>query len=149
MAKLGTSLILTISVLLPLAALASPPREHIDQALVRFVSAINSGDAATVASLYSANAALLPPDAARVNGRAGIQAFWQGVIDAGITIDSLRAVEVEARGDMAYEVGGFELSVPGESGTTKVTGKYIVVWKRSGHTWQLHRDIWNMTPTAE
>jgi len=25
----------------------------------------------------------------------------------------------------------------------KIDGKYIVIWKRSGHTWQLYRDIWN------
>jgi len=57
--------------------------------------------------------------------------------------DELRPVEVDANGDMAGEVGIFTLSVPGENGPTKVAGKYIVIWKRSGHTWQLHRDIWN------
>ncbi len=57
--------------------------------------------------------------------------------------DDVHAVEVDSRGDIAGEVGVFILSVPGDSGMTKVPGKYIVIWKRSGHTWQLHRDIWN------
>jgi ketosteroid isomerase-like protein len=58
-------------------------------------------------------------------------------------IDDLHAIEVDSRGDIAGEVGVFILSVPGDSGPVKVPGKYIVIWKRSGHTWQLHRDIWN------
>jgi ketosteroid isomerase-like protein len=118
-------------------ALAAPPREHIDETLVRFVSAFNEGDAATAASFYTEDAALLPPDAQPVNGRDAIQAFWQGAIDAGMKIGMLRATEVDARGDLAYEVGGFKLLVPGESGTTEVVGKYIVVWKRGDHTWRL------------
>ena len=81
--------------------------------------------------------------------RNAIQAFWQGAIDSGMKIGMLRATEVAARGDLAFEVGGFKLLVPGESGTTEVVGKYIVVWKRADHTWRLHRDIWNITPAAE
>ena len=45
---------------------------------------------------------------------------------------------------MAAEVGQFVLNVPGENGAiSKVPGKYIVVWKREGHTWRLHHDICN------
>ena len=107
------------------------------------MAAFNAGDAATVASLYSEDAALFPPGGERVDGRSAIQTFWQGAIDSGMKVDVLHAVEVEARGDMAGEVSVFTLSVPGEGGATKVAGKYIVIWKRSGQTWQLHRDIYN------
>jgi ketosteroid isomerase-like protein len=135
--------ILALWVLLPTAVMAGEPRTHIDEALVKFVAAINAGDGATVASFYSEDAALFPPGGERVDGRSAIQTFWQGAIDSGMKIDDLHAVEVEARGDMAGEIGVFTLSVPGDSGPTKVAGKYIVIWKRTGHTWQLHRDIWN------
>ena len=135
--------ILALVSLLPTAAMAGKPRTHIDDAWVTFVAAYNAGDAATVASLYSEDAALYPPGGERVDGRSAIQTFWQGAIDSGMKIDDLHAVEVEARSDMAGEVGVFTLSVPGDSGPTKVAGKYIVIWKRSGQTWQLHRDIWN------
>jgi uncharacterized protein (TIGR02246 family) len=135
--------ILTLVIWLPAAAAAGDPRTHIDEALVKFVDAFNAGDAASVAGLYTEDAALLPPGGARVDGRAAIQAFWQGAIDSGMKIDDLHAVEVEARADMAGELGIFTLTVPGDTGPAKVGGKYIVVWKRNGHTWQLHRDIWN------
>ena len=136
-------IILALGILLPTTLVASEPRVHIDETLVKFVAALNAGDGATVASFYSEDAALFPPGGERIDGRSAIQTFWQGAIDSGMKIDDLHAIEVDSRGDIAGEVGVFILSVPGDSGPVKVPGKYIVIWKRSGHTWQLHRDIWN------
>ena len=135
--------ILALGILLPTVLVAGDARTHIDEAMVKFVAAFNAGDGATVASLYSEDAALFPPGAERIDGRSAIQTFWQGAIDSGMKIDKLHAVEVDSGGNIAGEVGVFVLSVPGDSGVTKVAGKYIVTWKRTGHTWQLHRDIWN------
>ncbi len=135
--------IIVLGILLPTILLAGEPRTHIDETMVKFVAAFNAGDGATVASFYSEDAALFPPGAERIDGRSAIQTFWQGGIDSGMKIDKLHSVEVDSGGDFAGEVGVFVLSVPGDSGVTKVAGKYIVTWKRSGHTWQLHRDIWN------
>ncbi len=135
--------LLALVCLVPTTAMAGEPRAQIDDALTTFVAAFNAGDGATVASLYTEDAALYPPGGEPVHGRAAIQTFWQGAIDSGMKIDDLHAVEVDAKGDIAGEVGVFTLSVPGEGGVTKVPGRYIVIWKRSGHTWQLHRDIWN------
>jgi ketosteroid isomerase-like protein len=136
-------IILALGILLPTVLLASDPRTHIDDVLVKFVAAFNAGDGATVASFYSEDAALFPPGGERIDGRSAIQTFWQGAIDSGMKIDDLHAVEVDSGGDISGEVGVFILSVPGDSGATKIPGNYIVIWKRSGHTWQLHRDIWN------
>ena len=123
-------------------------RVDIAAALASFAEAFNGGDSAGVAALYTADAALFPPGAARVDGRAAIQAFWQGAIDDGITALSLEAVEVEESGDLAMEVGSFSLAVPGEGGQqTTVFGKYIVVWKKGADgVWRLYRDIWNTNP---
>jgi ketosteroid isomerase-like protein len=130
-------------VLLPAILMAGEPRTHIDEAMIKCVAAFNAGDGATVASFYNEDAALFPPGGERVDGRSAIQTFWQGAIDSGMKIDELHAVEVDSGSDIAGEVGVFILSVPSDSGVSKVAGKYIVIWKRIGHTWQLHRDIWN------
>ncbi len=135
--------ILTFWIWLPAAAAAGEPRTHIEDGAVKWVAAFNAGDAAAVAGLYTEDATLVPPGGARVDGRSAIQAFWQGAIDSGMKVDVLHAVEVEAKGNMAGEIGVFTLIVPGENGPTKVNGNYIVIWKRSGQSWQLHRDIWN------
>ncbi len=135
--------ILTLWILLPAAAAAGEPRAHIDDGGAKWVAAFNAGDAAAVAGLYTEDAVVYPPGGGPVDGRSAIQAFWQGAIDSGMKVDDLHAVEVEARGDMAGEIGVLTLTVPGDAGSTKVSGKYIVIWKRVGDTWQLHRDIWN------
>jgi ketosteroid isomerase-like protein len=134
---------LALIFLLPTAATAGDVRKHIDETMVKFVAAFNAGDGATVAGFYSEDAALFPPGGERIDGRSAIQVFWQGASDSGLKIDELHAVEVDSEGDLAGEIGVFILSAPGDGGPTKIPGKYIVVWKRSGHTWQMHRDIWN------
>lgn len=132
-------------------AASAGAREDIEAALAKFAEAFNGGDGAGVAALYTEDAALLPPGEARVDGRAAVQAYWQGAIDAGISDLTLEAVEVEESGDLAMEVGAFSLAVPGEGDqTTTVFGKYIVVWKKGADgVWRLYRDIWNANPAKQ
>jgi uncharacterized protein (TIGR02246 family) len=127
---------------------AESPRDEIEAALVTFAAAFNKGDDAGVAAHYAEDAAVLPPDSARVDGRANIQAFWKGAIDAGFADLTLKAVEVGSSGDMAFEVGEVSFSAPDKTGArSTVTGKYIVVWKKSADgVWRLYRDIWNANP---
>ena len=141
MKKIFTAL--AIMLFLPNIVIAGNPQAHIEEVASNFKAAFNAGDAAKIAGFYSEDAALLPPGADRVDGRPAIQTFWQGAIDAGMTMVDLSTIEVHARNDMAAEVGAFILRVPGDSGTTDVEGQYIVIWKRDGHTWQLYRDVWN------
>jgi uncharacterized protein (TIGR02246 family) len=127
---------------------AESPRDEIEAALVTFSAAFNKGDDAGVAAHYAEDAAILPPDSARVDGRANIQAFWKGAIDAGLADLTLKAVEVEGSGDVAFEVGEVSYSAPDKTGTrSTATGKYIVVWKKGADgVWRLYRDIWNANP---
>jgi ketosteroid isomerase-like protein len=58
----------------------------------------------------------------------------------------LTAAEVEAHGLVASEVGTFVVKV--KDGTVVDRGKYVVVWKKVGGQWLLHRDIWNTSQPA-
>lgn len=114
----------------------------------RFEAAYNGGDAAAMAELYTPDGALLPPGAARVDGREGIAALWQGYMDAGIRDLALETVEIEAHDGAASEVGTYTLTAPdGAGGRVTAHGKYIVLWRQGDDgVWRLHRDIWNDTP---
>ena len=107
----------------------------------------NAGNAAGVAELYTNDAALMPPNAAKLDGRDAIQQYWQGMLDAGVGDLSLTTLEVEDAGASAVEVGVISATAPGDGdGDARVTltGKYIVIWKQDdGGNWRLHRDIWN------
>jgi uncharacterized protein (TIGR02246 family) len=128
------------------ASAAEAVRSAIEAANGRFVELFGKGDAAGVAALYTEDAQVLPPNGDVVRGRAAVQTFWKGVMDAGVKGAKLTAVEVTPSGNMAYEVGRYELS--GADGKTLDSGKYIVIWKREGSRWKLHRDIWNTSAPA-
>lgn len=126
---------------------AGSDSEAIEAANRSWEAAYNSGDAAGLAALYTSDGALLPPGGTRVEGRQAITDFWAGAMASGLANVRLETVELEVLGDFATNVGNLAATVPAEDGSTvPVTGKFIVVWKRDGDTWRLHRDIWNMNP---
>ena len=119
-------------------------RDAITSATQTFAGAFRRGDAAAVAAWYTGDATLLPPDNPMMKGREAIQAFWQGAMSAGVSEAKLETLEVETRGDLAYEVGRFKMTMqPQGGGHAESTGKYVVVWRLEGDGWRMHVDIWN------
>lgn len=119
-------------------------RDAIASAIKTFVDAFGRGDAAAVAAWYTADATLLPPDNPLVKGRDAIQAFWQGAMSTGVREAKLETLEVESRGDLAYEVGRFGMAIQPQGGErAEMAGKYVVVWRREGDGWRMQVDIWN------
>lgn len=146
----GSLLALAVAAMLATQTLAASTRDAINATNASFAAAFNRGDATVAATFYAEDAAVFPPESMRIDGRAGIEAYWKGAIDAGVTDVSLKAVEVTEAGDFAFEAGEASLSAPGVDGTKAVsTIKYIVIWKMNGGTWQIYRDIWNGNPTPK
>ena len=146
--KLAAVLLVAAICALSLPALAHSLREAIEASDAKWEEAFNSGNAEAVAALYTQSGAVLPPDAARVDGREDIQAFWQGAMEAGVSDVDLRTIEVGGDGDFAYSVGALTLQVPGENGEkVTVAGNFLVVWQRGDDgVWRLHRDMYSFDP---
>jgi uncharacterized protein (TIGR02246 family) len=121
-------------------------REAIVAADDQFMAAFDRGDAAGLAALYTEQGQLLPPNADFMIGREAIQAFWQGVMDAGIASAKIEVFEVEGHGDTAIEVSKYTLHAQG--GEELDAGKFIVIWKHVEGEWKLHRDIFNSSKPA-
>lgn len=126
------------------------PAAGIAASSIVFETTFNSGDAAGLAAIYTADAALLPPDMAQIDGREGIQALWQSFMDAGVSDIDVTTVELEVHGNSASEVGTYTLTAPdGEGGRVTAGGKYIILWQLDEDgVWRLHRDIWNGNPAG-
>ena len=106
----------------------------------RMMAAFGRGDAAGVTACYTADGQLLPSHSEVVEGHAAIEQYWGGAMAAGITGIRLETVEATAAGDAAHEVGRYTL----RAGDVEVDrGKYVVIGRREGGAWRLHRDIWN------
>jgi uncharacterized protein (TIGR02246 family) len=115
--------------------------KQIEKANAEFMAAFARGDAKAVAGMYTERAWVLPPNQETVEGRAAIEAFWKATMDAGIKGVALKTREVEAFGDTAIETG--TATVFGSGDAVVDEGKYVVIWKRDGGRWRLHRDCWN------
>jgi uncharacterized protein (TIGR02246 family) len=125
----------------------SEARSSITAANEQFMAALAKGDAGAIATAYSEEAQLLPPNAEVVRGREAIRKYWQGAIDAGIKGLQLRTQELHGlSGDMVAEVGAY--TATGAGGKTLETGKYIVLWKRENGKWRLHRDMFSSNAPA-
>lgn len=107
----------------------------------KFGAAVTAKDAAAIAALYAERAVLMPPNAAALEGRAAIQAYWQAFLEAGVTNATLTTSEVNNTDTDAVEVGTWVIKAP--DGTVADNGKYIVWFKKGADGWQFHRDIFN------
>jgi uncharacterized protein (TIGR02246 family) len=121
-------------------------RAGIDAGNRKFEAAVAKGDAAAIAKLYAEDAEILPPDAPPAKGREAIQKEFSGLVGAFKKI-TLKTQEVHGTGNLAVEVGSWKLEDASGKGPE---GKYMVVWKKNGSTWQLYRDMWsgNAPPPA-
>jgi len=106
-----------------------------------FMTAFAAGDADGLAALYMTDGQLAPPHSDVVTGHEAIAGFWQGAMDMGLKGVTLETAELDEYGDTAVEQGRYQLT--DAEGNVADRGKYLVIWKRDGDTWKLHRDIWN------
>jgi uncharacterized protein (TIGR02246 family) len=140
------ALLMACTVLLAACAPSGPTydpaadRAAIEAASTVWAESFNSGNAAGIAALHTADAVIYPPNAKPVSGKDAIQAFWQGLIDTGIKAE-LEVEEVSVGGDLASKVGAFKIITP--SGEVADEGHFIEIWTRVEGEWRFHRDIWN------
>ena len=114
-------------------------RNDIEAASKGFAETLSKGDAAKIADMYAEGARVLPPNGPVVQERQRIQEFWQGFINTGAKL-SLSTSDVEAQGNVAIEIGTYEMISPDNK---RDTGKFVVVWRRHKKDWKLAIDIWN------
>jgi uncharacterized protein (TIGR02246 family) len=125
----------------PRAAHADEARDGVEAGNKAFIEAALAGDAKAVAELYTETAQVIAPGAPVATGRAAISAFWLASFQAApVKAMQLETDDLESAGDLAYETG--KVTLVARDGATS-SARYLVVWKREGGSWKLHRDIWN------
>src|SRR3954453_3640764 len=94
-------------------------------------AALEAGDVSSVVEHFTDDVQFLMPDAPMIRGREGLRSWWEAFAAAGTTKARMTTNHVEERGDLAIEVGQFEMDIeaPGAQPVTQV-GKYVVVHRR-------------------
>jgi len=132
------------------AALA--PLSAADQAAIRatdtaFATAAGAGDVTRLAAMYLADASLMPPNAAAIQGRDGIQKFWGAFLDPYRLNITVTAEEIEGHGDLAYARGRYTLDLtPKAQGAAPVhdEGKFLEILRRQPDgTWRYAVDMYS------
>jgi ketosteroid isomerase-like protein len=126
--------------LVPHTARAQDAKAEVTKASEAFEVAYNANDGAALASLYSADAVVMPPGA-----EAAIKAMFATPNPSGVTMD-LKIKDLMVSGDVIVETGGWTATDP--AGAHLDHGTYLAVWKNTDAGWKMVRDTWNssMTP---
>ena len=125
------------------AGFADADRSAIESASDRWVAAAQAGNWDEVASHYSENAVIMPPNAATAEGRTAVR-------DLLASFPPLQAIDfnqvhVDGSGDLAYVHGTYTMTFAMPDGATmEDRGKYIEIWERQDDgQWRITRDIFN------
>ena len=128
-----------------------------DEAAVRAIDAAwaraaSAGDGNAIAALYATDATILPPMEPLRQGEAA-KKYWVDFMNSFSGPIELTTTAVEGRGDLAYGVGTYRLTLtPKKAGAKPLPteeGKYVEVFRKQGDgSWKIIYDIWNVNPPA-
>ncbi len=114
------------------------------------IHAFQQQDAARVAAIYADDATLMPPHNDILRGREAIERFFRKGIGMGQHDFRIETLEVDARDDLAYEVGRFQRKISTVRGDELTdTCKYVMLWRRHPEGWRPQSDIWNTAGPTE
>lgn len=98
-------------------------------------------------SFYTQDASVLPFNAPIAEGRDQIRHVWSILMsNPGYSLRfAPTKIEVAQSGDLAYEIGTFDLTLADDAGKpTPMRGKYVVVWKKQANgMWKAAADTFN------
>ena len=150
-----TILALVVVAVVSLFLSSCMPKEPDMAALKRTVDEYNAaskdammgGNPDKVMSYYEENAMEMAPNMATIKGKAGIKAFQDQMMKSGMKMTAVKftTLELEAGGKIAYEIGGYEMSMTMPSmNEMRDNGKYIALWRQQPDgSWKVHAETWN------
>jgi len=122
-----------------------PDQRATDESTIRgldadWLKAVVAKDATLTTSFYADGASLFAPGAPLATGKEAIQKAWAGLMGTpgfALTFETTK-IEVSRAGDLAYDLGEYQLTTNDKKGKPQtVRGKYVVVWgKQPGGAWK-------------
>lgn len=111
----------------------------------QWVAALEGGDAEAVVALYAPDGRMMAPNAEAAEGPDALRQAWSQLLQMpGLSLTfQPTEIEVASNGEMAYDIGTYEMSFDGPDGTIQDEGKYITVWKKVDGQWKVAADMFN------
>ena len=125
----------------PIAAAAQDMEAAVQEMNAAWDAALNAGNAADVAAMYADDAKVVTGDGTVKQGRAEIQALFQGFIDSGFGQHKITMDDVDGTSDLIYETGSWS-GVGGDGNT--YGGKIVNIYERQDDgSWKTVLHMWN------
>jgi uncharacterized protein (TIGR02246 family) len=108
-----------------------------------FVTSFNTGNYDQAAALFTTDGAFMAPHNEPAYGPKAVERLLRQFGEAGYEDLRLETVRVESSGDMAMEIGRYNVAIRQPDGTLVADrGKYVKVWRRLG-AWLIAADCWS------
>lgn len=111
-----------------------------------FDGAFNSKNAEAIGALYDSNAVVMPAPAGEpVVGAVAIQAFFLGLINAGVVEHQLTLSDAVEEGGVAFQRGLWSGAMLGADGVKQTFGGNVqlIYRKQNDGSWKAVSHIWN------
>lgn len=128
------------------ATARSSEEDAIRQTVAAWSAAAGSRDLNKCVSFYTDDACVLPFNAPIAVGKDQIRIVWSQLMsNPGYSLGFRPTkIEVAQSGDLAYEIGTFDLSLDQAGQSVTHRGKYVVAWKKQANgDWKAAADIFN------
>jgi uncharacterized protein (TIGR02246 family) len=106
-----------------------------------FCIAFNTGNYDQAAALFTADAVFMPPHEESVQGTKAIERTLREFGSSGYESLRFETTRVDGSGDMALEIGRYEVTVRKGTAILEDHGKYLRGWRRFG-AWRIVADCW-------
>ena len=129
---------------LTLAAAAAPDTSSPHAVLASLQRADNANDLETVVALYADDATLLPPEEARVDGKAAIRSRYTALF-ARTRMDARFEIDDEKAGDATGYIRGRMIGkrTAANGAVEDLTGKFVMLFRKERGGWRIASLIWN------
>lgn len=142
------SLLLISALSLASTYVASTTEESVDvdQLNSKWMTSFDKGNTEALMSLYTENAIVFPPSSEILEGQAAIVAYLEGLKKIGVTEYSISNVDMDIKGDIAYQTALWETTRVDINGTTifNFEGNITsVLEKQKNGSWKIKLQSWN------
>ena len=122
------------------------PHDPIAKSHQQFVDAILKGDIATLATLFTKNAVLMPPNDTTLFGRAELEEWYQEYFEA-FRVTALEIVERELTEftDCVIERWTYLVAIEPVDGGERIRddGRSLNIWSREDGEWRMSQSMFN------
>lgn len=119
--------------------------DDVRAAAARWDAAFNGGDAAALTGFYAADARLVPPGSAPIEGAEAIGKLLGDLIASGFRDHRVSVDKVVEKGPVMIATGTWQLLVPahGDTPAQRNGGNWVNVLERTAGGWRIVLHTWN------